>query len=106
MAQLDEPSVEAEKILSAGAIGGDNQVGNSSVVIASSAATAVDPLTDALAALDRRIMGPLSGFLRRAAGKTPRPLSRTHGRPSIARIMRLLSGFLRRSAGKMPLRRR
>ena len=54
MAQLDEPSVEAEKIPSAGAIGGDNQVGNSSVAIASSAATAVDPLTDALAALDRR----------------------------------------------------
>src|SRR5208337_1638876 len=54
MAQLDEPSVEAEKIPSAGAIGGDNQVGNSSVAIASSAATAVDPLTDALAALDRK----------------------------------------------------
>jgi soluble lytic murein transglycosylase len=54
MAQLDEPSVEAEKIPSTGAIGGDNQVGNSSVAIASSAATAVDPLTDALAALDRR----------------------------------------------------
>jgi hypothetical protein len=54
MAQLDEPSVEAEKIPSAGAVGGDNQVGNSSVAIASSAATAVDPLTDALAALDRR----------------------------------------------------
>jgi len=54
MAQLDEPSVEAEKIPSAGAIGGDNQVGNSSVAIASSAARAVDPLTDALAALDRK----------------------------------------------------
>ena len=54
MAQLDGHSVEAEKIPSAGAIGGDNQVGNSSVAIASSAATAVDPLTDALAALDRR----------------------------------------------------
>ena len=51
---LDEPSVVAGKISSAGAIGGDNQVGNSSVAIASSAETAVDPLGDALAALDRR----------------------------------------------------
>ena len=35
-------------------IGGGNQVGNSLVAIASSAATAVDPLGDALAALDRK----------------------------------------------------
>ena len=51
---LDEPSVVAEKISSAGAIGGDNQVSDSSVAIASSAETEVDPLRDALAALDRR----------------------------------------------------
>ena len=46
--------VVAEKISSAGVIGGDNQVGNSSVAIASSAETAVDPLGDALAAVDRK----------------------------------------------------
>src|SRR5260370_3929768 len=54
IAQLVEPSVEAEKFSSAGETGGDNQVGHSSPTIASSDAAAVDPLRDALAALDRR----------------------------------------------------
>jgi tetrahydromethanopterin S-methyltransferase subunit G len=52
--QLVDPSVEAEKNSSAGATGRDNQVGKSSVAIASSDAAEVDPLGDALAALDRR----------------------------------------------------
>ena len=53
IAELAEPSVEAEKISSAGGTGRDNQLGASSVAIASSAAAAVNPLGDALAALDR-----------------------------------------------------
>ncbi len=53
IAELAEPSVEAEKISSAGGTGTDNQLGASSVAIASSAAAAVNPLGDALAALDR-----------------------------------------------------
>jgi hypothetical protein len=48
--QFVESSGEPEKVSSAGAIGGDGQASNSSV----SAATAVDPFLDALAALDRR----------------------------------------------------
>ncbi len=53
------------------------------------------------------IMRQLSGFLRRAAGKTSRPLPRMHGPPSIARNMRRLSGFLKRSArrARLSLRR-
>ena len=51
---LGELSGVAEKISSAGVIGGDNQVSNSSVAIASSAETAVDPLRNALAAVDRK----------------------------------------------------
>ena len=54
IAQLVEPSVRVEKISSAGETGRDNQVGASSVAIASSDAAAVNPLGDALAALDRR----------------------------------------------------
>jgi hypothetical protein len=54
IAQLVELSVEAEKISSAAASSGDNQVGNSSVASASTEAAAVDPFGDALAALDRR----------------------------------------------------
>jgi tetrahydromethanopterin S-methyltransferase subunit G len=59
IAQPVEPSVEAEKISLAGNTGrddqvGDSQVGDSPVAIASSEAAAVDPLGDALAALDRR----------------------------------------------------
>jgi len=52
------------------------------------------------------IMRPLSGFLRRSAGRTLLPLSGTHWRPSIAGIMRRLRGFSRRSARKAPLPRR
>ena len=48
--QFVKSSVEPEKASSAGAIGGDGQATNSS----DSAATAVDPFLDALAALDRR----------------------------------------------------
>ena len=51
---LGELSGVAEKISSAGVIGGNNQVGNSSVAISSSAETAVDPLRDALTAVDRK----------------------------------------------------
>jgi soluble lytic murein transglycosylase len=54
LSQFVEPSGEPEKISSAGAIGGEGQATNSSVAIALSAATAVDPLRHALAALDRR----------------------------------------------------
>ena len=50
--QFVESSGEPEKISSTGAIGGDGQATNSSVLM--SAATAADPLRDALAALDRR----------------------------------------------------
>jgi hypothetical protein len=53
-ARLVEPSVEAEKNSSARETGRDNQVGDSPVAIASSDAAAVDPLGNALAALDRR----------------------------------------------------
>ena len=49
LSQFVEPSGEPEKISSTGAIGGDGQATNSSVP-----ATAVDPLREALAALDRR----------------------------------------------------
>ena len=51
---LGELSGVAEKISSVGPIGGDNQVGNSSVAIASSAETAFDPLRNALTAVDRK----------------------------------------------------
>src|SRR5208337_4688718 len=54
MAQLVEPPVGAEKISSAAETGRDNQVGSSSVGIASSDTAAVSPLGHALAALDRR----------------------------------------------------
>ena len=64
IAQLDEPSVEAEKMSSDGGTGrddqvrdsqvGDSQVSLSSAAIASSDAGPVDPLRDALEALDRR----------------------------------------------------
>ena len=54
MAQLVEPPVGAERISSAAETGRDNQVGSSSVGIASSDAAAVSPLGHALAALDRR----------------------------------------------------
>jgi len=51
---LGELSGVAEKISLAGVIGGDSQVSNSPVAIAPSAETAVDPLRDALAAVDRK----------------------------------------------------
>src|SRR5271165_49836 len=54
IARLVMPSVEAAKNSSAEETGRDNQVGDSSPAIASSDAAAVDPLRDALAALDRR----------------------------------------------------
>ena len=52
--QFVESPGEPEKISWAGAISGDGQTTDSSVVIALSAATAADLLRDALAALDRR----------------------------------------------------
>jgi hypothetical protein len=49
----------------------------------------------------------LSGFSRRAAGKTPRPLSKERGRRSIAEIMRRLNGFSSRLARRAsPARKR
>ena len=54
IAQLAGPSVEAEKISSAGETGRNNQVGDPSVPLASPPVAATDPLGDALAALDRR----------------------------------------------------
>jgi len=54
IARLVMPSVEAAKNSSAEETGRDNQVGDSSAAIASSDAAAVDPLRNALAALDRR----------------------------------------------------
>ncbi len=54
MPQLVEPPVGMEKVSSAAETGRDNQVGSSSVGIASSDAAAANPLGHALAALDRR----------------------------------------------------
>jgi hypothetical protein len=54
IAQLAEPSVEAEKNSPAGKTGRDREVGDSAVAIASFDGTAVDPLGEALAALDDR----------------------------------------------------
>ncbi len=62
VAQLVEPSVEAEKNSSAGETGKDNQVGNSPVAIASSDAATVNPLGEALAALDRRDYATAQGL--------------------------------------------
>jgi hypothetical protein len=54
IAQLAEPAVEAEKNSPAGKAGGDHEVGDSSVAVASFDGAAVDPLREALAALDDR----------------------------------------------------
>ena len=54
IAQLAEPSVEAEKNSPAGKTGRDHEVGDSSVAVASFDGAAVDPLKEALAALDDR----------------------------------------------------
>ena len=54
IAQLAEPSVEAEKNSRAGKTGRGHEVGNSSVAVASFEGAAVDTLTEALAALDDR----------------------------------------------------
>ena len=54
IAQLAEPSVEAEKNSPAGKTGRDHEVGDSSVAVASFDGAAVDPLREALAALDDR----------------------------------------------------
>jgi hypothetical protein len=54
IAQFVEPSVRAEGTSSAGETGRDNRVGSSSVAIASFDRAAVDPLGEALAALDDR----------------------------------------------------
>ena len=102
IAQLVEPSVEGEKNSPAGKTGRDHEVGDSSVAVEFDGA-AVDPLREALAALDDRDYATAQ---RRSDGKTLLKLSRTHWRPSIARIMRRLRGFLRRSARKAPLPRR
>jgi len=53
IAQLAEPSVEAEKNSPAGKTGRDHEVGDSSVAVEFDGA-AVDPLREALAALDDR----------------------------------------------------
>ena len=67
---LGELSGVAEKISSVGAIGGDNQVGNSSVAIASSAETAVDPLRNALTAVDRNEYATAQRFFEALGPKT------------------------------------
>jgi hypothetical protein len=54
IAQLIEPSVEAEKNSPAGKTGRDHEVGDSSVAVASFDGAAVDPLREALAALEDR----------------------------------------------------
>jgi hypothetical protein len=54
IAQLAEPSFEAEKNSRAGKTGRDHEVGDSSVAVASFEGAAVDPLREALAALDDR----------------------------------------------------
>jgi hypothetical protein len=54
IAQVAEPSFEAEKNSRAGKTGGDHEVGDSSVAVASFDGAAVDPLREALAALDDR----------------------------------------------------
>ena len=54
IAQPAEPSVEAEKNSPAGKTGSDHEVGDSSVAVASFDGAAVDPLREALAALDDR----------------------------------------------------
>jgi hypothetical protein len=54
IAQLAEPSVEVEKNSRAGKTGRDHEVGDSSVAVASFEGAAVDPLREALAALDDR----------------------------------------------------
>ena len=54
IAQPAEPSVEAEKNSPAGKTGRDHEVGDSSVAVASFDGAAVDPLREALAALDDR----------------------------------------------------
>ena len=52
IAQLAEPSVEAEKNSPAGKTGGDHEVGDSPVAVAPFEGAAVDPLREASAALD------------------------------------------------------
>ena len=54
IAQVAEPSVEAEKNSPAGKTGRDHEVGDSSVAVASFDGAAVDPLREASAALDDR----------------------------------------------------
>ena len=54
LAQVPEPSVEAEKNSPAGKTGRDHEVGDSSVAVASFDGAAVDPLREALAALEDR----------------------------------------------------
>jgi hypothetical protein len=54
IAQVPEPSVEAEKNSPAGKTGRDHEVGDSSVAVASFDGAAVDPLMEASAALDDR----------------------------------------------------
>ena len=106
IAQLVEPSVEAEKNSPAGKTGRDHEVGDSSVAVASFEGQRLILSGRHRPPSMTGIMRPLSGFLRRSDGKTSLKLSRTHWRPSIARIMRRLRGFLRRSARKAPLPRR
>ena len=54
IAQVAEPSIEAEKNSPAGKTGRDREVGGSSVAVASFDGAAVDPLREASAALDDR----------------------------------------------------
>ena len=107
IAQVAEPSVEAEKSSPAGKTGRDHEVGDSSVAVASFEGAAVDPLREALAALDDRDYATAQRlFATIGREDVAEAISRTHWRPSIARIMRRFTGFLRPSARKAPLPRR
>ena len=106
IAQLAEPSVEAEKNSPAGKTGRDREIGGSR-------SRSRRSTRQRLILSERRrqpsmtgIMRLLSVFLQRSDGRTLRRPSRTHWRPSIAGILRRLRGFLRRSARKAPLPRR
>ena len=105
MTRVVEPSVEKGKSSAAAETGGDHQVGDRR-------RRSRRPKRRRSILSGRRwrrstagIMRRPSGYLRRSAGKTPRPLSRTPWRPWIARIMRRLRGFLRRSARQVPAAR-
>jgi hypothetical protein len=66
IAQLAESSVEAEKSSPAGKTGGDHEVDDSSVAVASFDGATVDPLREALAALDDRDYATAQGTVKLA----------------------------------------